>query len=66
MVPNILVDNYLNKIKSGNRVALEKLYNATKTSVYAYVLSILKNKYIPQTIIPTTFFSSLNIYMSLA
>ena len=44
MVPNKKIDNCLKRIQSGNKDALAELYNETKSSVYAYALSILKNK----------------------
>lgn len=44
MVPNKLLDHYLKEIQNGEIKALASLYQDTKTSVYSFALSILKNK----------------------
>ncbi len=38
-----ILENCIAQIAQGDRSALEVLYNETKTSVYAYALSLLKN-----------------------
>ena len=40
---NRLIDQYLFRIAAGDQNAFSALYRATKTSVYAYALSVLKN-----------------------
>ena len=59
MAPNKLLDIYLDRIKDGDTLALENLYNATKSSVYAYALSILKNKDLAEEVLQDTY---INIY----
>ena len=44
LAPNKVLDNLLNGISKGSKYALNDLYVETKTAVYAYALSILKNK----------------------
>lgn len=41
---NDILDNLIYKIAEKDRVALETLYEKTKTSVYGYALSIVKNR----------------------
>lgn len=38
-----LLENYIEKISYGNKAALSNLYESTKSSVYGFALSILKN-----------------------
>ena len=59
MVLNKLLDTYLEGIKEGNKDSLANLYNETKSSVYAYALSILKNKVLAEEVLQDTF---INIY----
>ena len=59
MAPNKLLDMYLDRIKDGDTLSLENLYNATKSSVYAYALSILKNKDLAEEVLQDTY---INIY----
>ena len=59
MVPNKLLDIYLERIKDGDKLSLENLYNLTKDSVYAYSLSILKNKHLAEEVLQDTY---INIY----
>lgn len=40
---NISLDNYIKDIAKGNMSALEMLYNNTRTIVFGYAFSILKN-----------------------
>lgn len=44
-VPNFEMDRWIKKISLGDRDALEKLYHATRPAVYAYALSITKNRF---------------------
>ena len=44
MTSNNILDSYLKRISYKDKDALVSLYMETKTSVYAYALSILKNK----------------------
>lgn len=39
------IDRCLNALAEGDDTALERLYNLVGTSVYAYALSVLRNKY---------------------
>lgn len=39
------LDRWLKAIRQGDRDSLAQLYNATSTAVYAYALSILKNRF---------------------
>lgn len=39
------LDRWIRSISRGDRDALESLYHATSSAVYAYALSILKNRY---------------------
>ena len=39
------IDKCLNALAEGDDTALERLYNLVGTSVYAYALSVLRNKY---------------------
>lgn len=55
MVPNKLLESYLIMIQKGNKDALAKLYYETKSSVYAYALSILKNKYLAEEVLQDTY-----------
>ena len=55
MVPNKILDNLIKNIASGNKEALSSLYNATKTSVYGYILSILKNKHLAEETLQDTY-----------
>ena len=49
LAPNInesqksLIENYIKDISKGDKEALSKLYEVTKSSVYGFALSILKN-----------------------
>lgn len=42
---NFEMDRWIKKISLGDRDALEKLYHATRPAVYAYALSITKNRF---------------------
>lgn len=42
---NLELDRWIKKISLGDRDALEKLYHATRPAVYAYALSITKNRF---------------------
>ena len=67
MVPNKLLDKYLKGIKDGDKDALANLYNETKSSVYAYALSILKNKALAEEVLQDTFvniYENANLYNS--
>lgn len=44
MVPNKKLDNCIKNIANGDKEALSFLYKETKSAIYGYVLSILKNK----------------------
>ena len=55
MVPNIILDNYLKEIENGNKEALSSLYTDTKTAVYGYILSILKNKHLAEEALHDTY-----------
>ena len=39
------LDRWIHRIAQGDRDALEKLYRATRSAVYAYALSITKNRF---------------------
>ena len=67
MVPNKLLDSYLKRIANGDKSALTNLYNECKSSVYAYALSILKNKSLAEEVLQDTFISiyeNANLYNS--
>ena len=55
MVPNKILDKFLKEIANGNKKALESLYNETKTAVYGYILSILKNKSLAEEALQDTY-----------
>lgn len=55
MVPNRLLDSYLKGISNGDKEALTNLYNETKSSVYAFALSILKDKTLAEDVLQDTF-----------
>ncbi|MEG0368606.1 MAG: RNA polymerase sigma factor, partial [Hungatella sp.] len=48
-------ENLFQKIGEGDRCAFEELYRITERSIYAYVLSLLKNPYDAQDIVQETY-----------
>ena len=42
---NLALDRWIRRIAKGDREALENLYRATRPAVYAYALSITKNRF---------------------
>ena len=55
MVPNKILDKLLKEIANGSKDALTSLYNETKTSLYGYILSILKNKTLSEEALQDTY-----------
>ena len=55
MVPNKILDNCIKDIANGNKEALSTLYNETKSAVYGYILSILKNRSLAEEAIQDTY-----------
>lgn len=55
MVPNKVLNYYLKEIVNGNKDALSSFYNDTKTSVYGYILSIVKNKSLAEEVLQDTY-----------
>lgn len=55
MVPNKILDKLLKEIANGSKDALTSLYNQTKTSLYGYILSILKNKTLSEEALQDTY-----------
>lgn len=49
------LDEYINRVASGDTRALESLYRATAPGVYAYALSVLKNSYDAEDVLQETF-----------
>lgn len=54
-------ENWISETSSGNMDAMEKLYNATKSDVYGFALSILRNPQSAQDVMQDTY---LQIYNS--
>ncbi len=38
------IENYIEEIGKGNKEAISELYNLTKSSIYGYILSVMKNR----------------------
>lgn len=55
MVPNKILDKLLKEVTNGNKKSLEVLYNETKSAVYGYILSILKNKSLAEEALQDTY-----------
>lgn len=67
MVPNKTLDKYLYSIQKGDKDALSRLYIETKSSVYAYALSLLKNKALAEEVLQDTYikiYENANLYTS--
>ncbi len=57
------LDKYIYMVAKGDMGALESVYNATRTSVYSFALSILKNKYDAEDVLHDCY---INIYKGAA
>lgn len=55
LVPNKKLDHDLKDIANGNKEALSHFYSETKTAVYGYILSILKNKSLAEDVLQDTY-----------
>ena len=67
LVPNKTLDKYLYSIQKGDKDALSRLYIETKSSVYAYALSLLKNKALAEEVLQDTYikiYENANLYTS--
>lgn len=52
-----ILDTYLKEISNGDKEALSNLFMETKTAVYSYILSIVKNKFWAEEIMQDTYVS---------